>query len=86
MHLSTQTCQQKTAVVSFVPPSFVCVAWQGLQDEDPEVISLATSIAHGSGGSTEFSSGTISTTTGQEKITTLKGRIPENICRQRQKN
>ena len=28
---------QKTAAVSFVPPSFVCVAWQGLQEEAPEV-------------------------------------------------
>ena len=28
---------QGTAAVSFVPPSFVRVAWQGLQEEAPEV-------------------------------------------------
>jgi len=61
---------QKTAAVSFVPPSFVHVAWQGLQEEAPEVDGIedfsTTSIAHASGGSTESSSGTILTTTGQE--------------------
>ena len=44
---------QKTAAVSFLPPSLVCVAWQSLQEEAPEVdrimISSTTSIAHASG-------------------------------------
>ena len=31
---------QKTAAVSFLPPSFVRAAWQGLQEEAPEVVGI----------------------------------------------